>query len=116
VRVKTVHAADDSFGYLGDLFVDGERVYATGGTYHKPTLLVSDDGARSWRRVSTPVTPGLRTISKHGNALYLCGEYGTLAASVDSGLTWTAIPVDTQTCLFELARARRPGGCAVMTA
>ncbi len=105
MRTRVAHARGDAFGYLGDLYIDGERIYATGGTYHKPTLLVSDDNAQSWRRVATPVTPGLRTLSKHGNALYLCGEYGLLAASVDSGLTWTTIPVETSTCLFELARA-----------
>ncbi len=103
-RARVSHEADKAYGYLGDVFVDGDRIYATGGTHHCPTLLVSDDGAQSWRPLSTPAVPGLRTISRHGNALYLCGEYGTLGVSVDSGLTWTTIPVGTDTCLFELGR------------
>ena len=103
-RVRVSHASSGELGYLGDVLVDGDRIYATGGTHHQPTLLVSDDGAQSWRPLSPPAVPGLRTISKHGNALYLCGEYGMLGVSVDSGLTWTTIPVGTGTCLFELGR------------
>ncbi|MBA2540572.1 MAG: hypothetical protein H0V17_13100 [Deltaproteobacteria bacterium] len=104
-RTRTSHEADDDLGYLGTLYVDGERVYAVGGSYHHPTLLVSDDGGRDWRRLSHPNTPGLRSILKVGNALYLTGEYGALGVSVDSGLTWTPIDVGTQTCLFDLQRA-----------
>ena len=105
MRARVAHASDDELGYLGCLFVDGERVYATGGSYHHPTLLVSDDGARSWRGLSHPATPGLRSLTKDGDTLYVVGESGMLAASVDSGLTWTRIPVDTETCLFDHARA-----------
>lgn len=103
-RSRVSHEPNSRYGYLGDVFVDGDRIYACGGTYHKPTLLVSDDHAQSWRPLSTPLTPGLRTITKQSNALYLCGEYGTLGVSVDSALTWTTIPVPTSTCLFEVAR------------
>src|SRR5205814_1235590 len=104
MRVRAVHEADDDLGYLGCLTVDGERVYATGGTHGHSTLLVSDDGARSWRRLTPPPTPGLRSLCKYGDTLYVVGEYGMLAASVDSGLTWTRLPVDTSECLFDQLR------------
>jgi photosystem II stability/assembly factor-like uncharacterized protein len=105
MRTRVSHEADDDLGYLGCLYVDGERVYGAGGSYHHPTLLVSDDGARSWRRLGHLNTPGLRALIKIDDALYLTGEYGSLGVSVDSGLTWTPIDVGTTTCLFELQRA-----------
>lgn len=105
IRTRMSNGSDGELGYLGCLLVDGDRVYAAGGTYHHPTLLVTDDGGQDWRRLSHPPTPGLRSLIKHGNALYLTGEYGMLAVSVDSGLTWTRLPVDTDTCLFDIARA-----------
>jgi photosystem II stability/assembly factor-like uncharacterized protein len=105
LRTRVASDSDGDRGYLGCLYVDGDRVYAVGGSYHQPTFLVTDDGGHDWREVAHPPTPGLRSLFRHGHALYLTGEYGMLAVSVDSGLTWTQLPVETPTCLFDLARA-----------
>jgi hypothetical protein len=106
IKARAVNAADDALGYLGCLAVAGPRVFACGGTYHKPTILVSNDGGGSFTRAATPVTPGLRDIAVVDGTVYVAGEYGTFAASVDGGLTWTPIPTPTDTCLFRIHRAR----------
>ena len=93
---------DDELGYMGCLLAAGERIYACGGTYQKATILVSNDGGATFTRCATPATSGLRELSLVDGTLYVCGEYGTLAASVDHALTWTPLAIDTQTCLFRL--------------
>lgn len=104
IRTRVSHASNVKFGYLGKLVVDGDRVYAVGGTHSQPTLLVSDDGGHWWRKVSHPTVTGLRSMIRNGNALYLVGEYGMLAVSVDHGLTWTSLVVGTSACLFDIVR------------
>jgi len=101
---QQVHDSDADFGYIGELLVDGDRMFACGGTNGDSTVLVTNDGGASWDRRATPATPGLRQMHREPGALYVTGEYGMLAVSVDSALTWTKIPVDTDKCLFELHR------------
>ncbi len=105
IRTRVCHPSSGKLGYLGRLLVDGDRVYAVGGTHGQPTLLVTDDRGQAWRKVSHPKVPGLRTMIHHDHGLYVVGEYGLLAVSVDCGLTWTRIPVGTETCLFDILRA-----------
>ena len=104
IRTRISHASNVKHGYLGKLLVDGDRVYAVGGTHSQPTLLVTDDGGQSWRKISHPIVTGLRSMIRHGHALYLVGEYGLLAVSVDCGLTWTSLAVGTSACLFDIVR------------
>jgi photosystem II stability/assembly factor-like uncharacterized protein len=104
IFTRQVHDSDSDFGYLGELVVDGDRIFACGGTHGRSTMLVTNDGGASWDRRATPATPGLRRMHREPGALYVTGEYGMLAVSVDSALTWTKIPVDTTQCLFQLHR------------
>ncbi|HEV7559167.1 MAG TPA: hypothetical protein VGO00_27020 [Kofleriaceae bacterium] len=104
IVTRQVHDSDSDFGYLGELVVDGDRIFACGGTHGHSTMLVTNDGGASWDRRAAPATPGLRQMHVEPGALYVTGEYGMLAVSVDSALTWTKIPVDTTQCLFQLHR------------
>src|SRR5262249_19668447 len=105
ITSRQVNDSDDDLGYIGELLVDGDRIFACGGTNHDPTILVSNDGGATWDARSTPHTSGLRRMHREPGALYVVGEHGMLAVSVDSALTWTTIPVATDGCLFELHRA-----------
>jgi len=105
IRTRVSNDEDDGLGDLGCLLVDGDRAYALGGMHHNPTLLVTDDGGHDWRRLTHPPVPGLRAMIRHEHALYLIGESGFLAVSVDSALTWTRLPIDTEACLFDIVRA-----------
>ena len=110
IQTRLVQAADSALGYLGDIVVDGPRVWAVGGTYNRSTVLLSIDGGRSFVRRSAPPTPGLRRLLVDGGRLVLTGEYGTLAISDDRALTWTTVPMPTSSCLFGVERA--PDGTA----
>src|SRR4051812_48721817 len=93
ITTRPSQASTTAMGYIGDFLVDGDRVFACGGTLHKPTMLVSNDGGQTWDPRATPRTPGLRQMYRTDGAIYVAGEYGTLAVSVDSALTWTTIPI-----------------------
>lgn len=80
-----------------------DLLYLVGGTYHKPTLLVSSDAVHFYKR-PTPDKPGLRSLLVTGERMYVCGEYGGLFVSEDNAKTWDEIETDTNACLFALTR------------
>ena len=95
-------------GYLGVIVVDGDRVFAAGGTHHNPTLLVSEDRGHTFQRWKTPPEiPGLRDVHVEGDVVWVAGEWGRIARTIDRGATWTALrPAgkDNSACLYSIMR------------
>ncbi len=105
LELTVVQPARDELGYLGAFAIDERAIYAVGGlSSAAPTLLVSTDG-RQFARRATPRELGLRDVRMIGDALWVCGEYGQLAASRDRGETWKLVATGTTECLFGLAVA-----------
>ena len=75
-----------------DFGPDADAIYAIGGTYQAPTLLVSGDRGRSFEEWITPPTSGLRGVCAIDGAVWIIGEYGLCAVTRDRGATWTAAP------------------------
>jgi photosystem II stability/assembly factor-like uncharacterized protein len=89
--------------------VVGDRVWAVGGTYHKPTCLYSHDAGRSFVAWATPAVPGLRDAHLEGDVVWVVGEYGTIATTPASdGETWTRVKVPAaQSCLYTIVPDHR---------
>ena len=104
VDVDTIHAAASDLGFLGSIVVRDSRVWAVGGTYHKPTCLYSGDGGHSFVRWTTPQTPGLRDVHIEDETVWVVGEYGTIAKTTD-GATWKVTKIEGATgCLYAIER------------
>lgn len=97
---EIVNAAADDLGYIGHIFAAG-RLWATGGTHGRPTILASDDG-RTFARKPTPKANGLRDLISVESRLIACGEAGALFVSDDGAETWVQRTTDTTACLFTL--------------
>lgn len=106
LAVTSVHDSAAAFGYLGCVVVHGERVWAAGGTYYKPTLLYSRDGGHSFTSWSTPNTPGLRGVHVEGDLVWVVGEYGMVATThAGDGETWRRVATPAEnTCLYTIHR------------
>jgi suppressor of fused-like protein len=91
-------------GYLAGFAITDQLIVAAGGTSSRsPTLLVSSN-ARHFEARGTPRDLGLRDVLVVDNAIWVCGEYGHLAASRDQGATWRVLDTGTDGCLCGLAR------------
>ncbi len=102
-----VHPKTVGLGFVGQIVVGQDAIYATGGTYHAPTLLCSTDRGGSFARWSTPVTSGLRGLHVIDGAVWIVGEYATAAVTRNRGGTWTklALPKTSGTsCLYCINR------------
>ena len=112
---------DKPGGYLGSLVADGDRVWAAGGTYHKPTLYFSQDRGHSFTSWQTPAgMPGLRDVHVDGDLVWVVGEWGGIARTSDGGATWKPIrirqpahapmviqapsPTSAASCLYSIMR------------
>ncbi len=102
---------DQPGGYLGSLVADGDRVWAAGGTYHKPTLFFSEDRGQTFTHWNTPPgVPGLRDVHVEGDAVWVVGEWGGIARSHDRGATWIRLKRPSNSnpvggaCLYSIMR------------
>lgn len=88
-----------------DVAAAGNRLVAVG---ERGIVLISDDGAKSWRQVSTPVTSGLTAVRfldiKEGWAI---GHAGVVLHTTDGGDNWQLQLDGTQAAQIELASAKQ---------
>ncbi len=79
-----------------------QRVMAVGGQ-HRDFALLSDDGGRQWRQLSSP-GKGLRGAFIDGDVIWIAGEYGFVARSTDNGHSWQLFDVGFVGCIFGVTR------------
>jgi photosystem II stability/assembly factor-like uncharacterized protein len=83
----------------------GEQlVVAISPTYTTRDYLLSSDGGGTWVKRSIPTNIGVQIgeVSIANGAIVIVANNSTLARSMDKGLTWTRIPVDSYGCLRAL--------------
>ncbi|MEM9069095.1 MAG: hypothetical protein AAGE52_11345 [Myxococcota bacterium] len=104
-ELQVLQAADGELGFIANVTVVGEAIYASGGTYHRSTWLTSKDG-RSFQRRNTPPTSGLRGhCVRDSGDIVVVGEYGTVATTGDEGDTWTCHDTPAPACLYRVCEA-----------
>lgn len=70
----------------------GERIIAVGARGH---IIVSDDAARSWRRVESPATTMLTAIHMHDDRVgWAVGHDSLILRTLDGGDTWEQVHHD----------------------
>jgi photosystem II stability/assembly factor-like uncharacterized protein len=96
---------------VGSLVVEGNQVFGVGGTYRQPTILVSDDRGHTfttWKVPDLPpygMMPGIRDVHVEGDIVWIVGEWGGIARTVDKGVTWKLLPATSnQQCLYSVMR------------
>ncbi|HEY4057355.1 MAG TPA: suppressor of fused domain protein [Kofleriaceae bacterium] len=105
LELSVLREADDDAGYVAAFAETDQMLLAVGGQSNDlPTVLVTANG-RQFELVASPKKLGLRDALAVGDAIWVCGEYGQLAATRDHGRTWKLFETDTQECLFKLALA-----------
>jgi len=101
LAVTAIAGPDNRHGYIGSLVASGDRVFAVGGTHHRPTCLVSEDRGRSFAAWTPPSAPGLRDVHVDGDTVWVVGEWGLIARTTDGGATWTRSNRSSETgCLY----------------
>jgi photosystem II stability/assembly factor-like uncharacterized protein/tetratricopeptide (TPR) repeat protein len=92
-------------GYIAGFAITEQLVIAAGGTSSQGPTVIASSNVRHFEPRKTPRHLGLRDVLAVGDALWVCGEYGQLAISRDSGATWKQFETGTDACLFALALA-----------
>jgi photosystem II stability/assembly factor-like uncharacterized protein len=78
--------------YLTDITRAGSRLITVG---ERGFTLVSDDEAKNWKAVATPVNRTLTSIAFNDDKLGVAvGHGGTLVRTEDGGNSWSAVPMD----------------------
>ena len=78
--------------YLTAIARAGSRLITVG---ERGFTLVSDDEAKNWKAVATPVNRTLTSIAFNDDKLGVAvGHGGTLVRTEDGGNTWAAVPMD----------------------
>ncbi len=97
---------DKPSGYLGSIVVEGNCVWAVGGTHHRPTILCSEDRGHTFAHWTTPPSiPGLRDVHIDGDHVWVVGEWGGVARTQDRGETWALQkPAKANECLYSVMR------------
>jgi suppressor of fused-like protein len=90
-------------GYIAGFAVTDALLVAAGGTSSRAPTVIASSNARHFEVRKPPRQLGLRDVLAVGEALWVCGEYGQLAVSRDSGTTWKLFETITDACLFGLA-------------
>ncbi|MFT3697892.1 MAG: hypothetical protein QM831_32430 [Kofleriaceae bacterium] len=104
IAVTQVNASGSHLGYLGCLHDTGSAVFACGGTYHKATILRSDDRGASWRVMPKVSVGGLREMLQVGDRLFVVGETGYIGVSTDGAETFTNLTTGTSACLYRITQ------------
>ncbi|HEY4176084.1 MAG TPA: suppressor of fused domain protein [Kofleriaceae bacterium] len=105
LELSVLREADDDAGYVAAFAETDQMLLAVGGQSNdQPTVLVTANG-RQFELLASPKKLGLRDALTVGDAIWVCGEYGQLAATRDHGKTWKLFETQTQECLFKLALA-----------
>ena len=109
LRLSPLPTDRGTYGYLGSLVAQGDRVLAVGGTHHLPTILCSDDRGQTFAPWKTPEgIPGLRDVQVEGETVWVVGEWGGVARTSDRGATWKILrrygASATGQCLYSIMR------------
>ncbi|MBA2544473.1 MAG: hypothetical protein H0V17_32825 [Deltaproteobacteria bacterium] len=107
IAITPIHAGGPAFGYLGSIVVDEptKRVWAVGGTHHKPTILYSADRGHTFERWESPTRmPGIRDVHVEGDMVWVVGEWGAVASTQNGGTDWRAIKPAGMECLYSIMR------------
>lgn len=105
LELTVLRDAGDEIGYVASFALTDELLVVAGGTSSRHPFVCASSNARHFEPLPTPRDLGLRDILAVGDALWVCGEYGQLACSRDSGRTWKQLDTGTDACLFALALA-----------
>lgn len=97
--------ASTGLGYVAGFALGDHLLVAVGGTSSTSPMVLASSDARHFEPRKTPRQLGLRDVLVVDDVLWVCGEYGQLAISRDTGATWRVIDTGTDACLFALARA-----------
>lgn len=96
---------DKPGGYLGSIVVEGARVWAVGGTHHRPTILCSEDRGHTFTSWKTPPNiPGLRDVHIEDDHVWVVGEWGGVSRTQDRGETWKSVKPAGAECLYSIMR------------
>jgi len=91
-RGKTVVEIRPDRIILMDIARAGDRLVAVG---ERGFVLLSDDAAKTWKAVETPVTRTLTGIAfRDAKAGVAVGHGGSIVRTEDGGLTWTHVPLE----------------------
>jgi len=101
----TVVQPPTDLGFIAAFAITDQMIHIAGGTSSRAPTLLASSNARHFERQRPPRTLGLRDVVVHGNAVWVCGEYGQLAVSRDRGTTWKLFDTATEVCLHALALA-----------
>lgn len=105
LELRVVREADDDAGFLAAFAETDQMVVAVGGDSSTRPAVLASSNARTFELRTTPRKLGLRDALVVGDAVWVCGEYGQLAATRDHGATWQLFETGTEQCLFSLALA-----------
>lgn len=85
----------------------GQRLVAVG---ERGTVLLSDDGGKTWRQASVPVRASLTAVRFNGASQgWAVGHLGVILATADGGETWT-LRLDGVRAAEAVAQALRASG------
>ena len=72
---------------VGIVFVDAEHGFAVGA---EGAVLVTTDGAKSWRRAPLMKTQGTNGVAQGGGKVWVVGDGGSVSVSANRGASWQA--------------------------
>jgi photosystem II stability/assembly factor-like uncharacterized protein len=101
----TVVQPPTDLGFIAAFAITDQMIHIAGGTSMRAPTLLASSNARHFERQRAPRDLGLRDVVVHGDAVWVCGEYGQLAVSRDRGTTWRLFDTATELCLHALAPA-----------
>ncbi len=86
-------------GYTREVVLLDAKTMLVGSAGHDPKshqdreggIFRSDDGGKSWSKVSTSEPTGHAVVLKDGTILWASGDHEALQRSKDKGLTWSAV-------------------------
>ncbi len=94
-------------GYIADIAVGGDAIYAVGGHGGSKMVVASSNGCDFHGR-RTPETPGLRGVcALPDGRILVVGEHGMLAVSSNEAASWQRVttPSDDDACFMGVVRA-----------
>ena len=94
VAARPLAAEPAAGALLLDVDRAGERIIAVGTRGH---IIVSDDAARSWRRVASPATTMLTAIHMHDDTTgWVVGHDAVILRTMNGGDTWELVHHDPE--------------------
>src|SRR5690606_28950563 len=85
LELSVLQRPRSELGFVAGFAVTDELVIAAGGTSSRGPTILASSNVRHFEPRSTPRELGFRDVLSVGDAVWVCGEYGQLAASQDAG-------------------------------